>query len=84
MIAPMSGPKALTGNLTRWATSLECAVGGLLVIDLKRRTARGMASGSLRGRRFRDLGYLGGMHGRELGGSESELVEAIAKVPPSA
>ena len=62
-------------------TSLERVAEGLLVADLEWRTARGMASGSLKGRRFRDLGSLGGVRGGELGGSESELEETISKVP---
>ena len=40
-----------------------------------------MASGSLKGRRFRDLGSLSGVRGGELGGSESWLEEAMAAVP---
>ena len=84
-IAPMSGPKALTGNLTLVTTSSGSVVGVVSEdIDLERRTARGVAPGSLKGRRFRDLGSLGGVRGGELGGSESELEEAIAMVPPSA
>lgn len=84
MTAPMSGPKAFMGKLTLYATSPARVVGGLLDIDLERRPARGVASWSLKGRRSRDLGSLGGGRGGELGGSESELDEAIAKVFPSA
>ena len=40
-----------------------------------------MASGSLKGHRFRDLGSLGVVRGGEHGGSENELLEARAKVP---
>ena len=80
----MSGPKALTGNLTLVTTSSGSVVRVSEDIDLERRTARGVALGSLKGRLYRDLGSLGGVRGGELGGSESELEEAIAMVPPSA
>ena len=56
-------------------------VAGELDIDLERRTARDVASGSLKGRRFRGLGSLSGVRGGELGGSESWLEEAMASVP---
>ena len=56
-------------------------VAGELDIDLERRTARGEASGSLKGRHFRDLGSLSGVRGGQLGGSESWLEEAMASVP---
>ena len=65
----------------RLSTSLK-RVAGELDTDLERRAARGVASGSFKGRRLRDLCSLGGVRGGELGGSESWLEDdAMAVVP---
>ena len=56
-------------------------VAGVLDTDRGRRTARGVASWCLKGRRLRALCSLGGVGGGELGGSESWLEDAMAIVP---
>ena len=81
-MAPTRGPKGLSaGSVGRRSTSLK-RVAGELDTDRERRTARGVASGSLKGRRLRDLCSIGGVQGGELGGSESWLEDdAMAVVP---
>ena len=80
-MAPTSGPNGLSGSVGRRSTSLK-RVAGELDIDLERRAALGVASGSLKGRRLRDLCSLGGVRGGELVGSESWLEgDAMAVVP---
>ena len=68
-------------SVGRCSTSLK-RVAGELDTDLERRAARGVASGSLKGRRLRDLCSLGGVRGGELGGSESWLEDEAMTVVP--